>query len=72
MSIENENDFKVENFEQYFGDVDDVKRIIDECKTCGAKLVFNHYSDFKHLIIQETARCLECGGSNRKVIHVLN
>tara|TARA_R110002072_G_scaffold534_5_gene3794 strand:- start:51265 stop:51477 length:213 start_codon:yes stop_codon:yes gene_type:complete len=67
-----DTDFKFEKFEEYFGDVKQVKRQIDDCTVCGAKLVFTHLSDYKNLFIQETARCPECGGSNRKLIHILN
>ena len=65
-------DFKFENFEEYFGDAKQVKKIINDCKECGAKLVQTHLSDYNNLIVQETARCPECGGGNRKMIHTLN
>jgi hypothetical protein len=65
-------DFKFENQEQYFGTVEDVKKQIDECKVCGAKLLISHLSDQKNMIVQETARCLDCGCGNRRVFHVFN
>ena len=65
-------DFKFEHFEEYYGDVKQVRKIIDECKICGAKLILSHISDYKNLLVQETARCPECGSSNRKTIHILN
>lgn len=64
--------FKFERFEQYYGDIEQVKKIIDECQVCGAKLIQSHLSDYKHMMVQETARCPECGGGNRKVIHIIN
>jgi hypothetical protein len=67
-----ETDFKFEQFEEYFGDKDQVKKIMDECKVCGSKLMLSHMPDYKNLLVQETARCLECGCGNRKVIHTLN
>jgi len=65
-------DFKYEKYEEYYGDKIQVQKIIDDCKVCGTKLVFNHFSDFKNLMVQETARCPECGSGNRKIIHILN
>ena len=65
-------DFKFEKFEEYFGDISQVKRIIDECKYCGSKMVFSHLSDYKNLLVQETARCIECGNGKRKIIHIIN
>lgn len=67
-----DSDFKFESFEEYFGDVKQVKKIINECKICGSKLVLSHLSDYKNLIMQESARCPDCGQGNRKVIHIIN
>lgn len=67
-----EADFKYEKFEEYWGDIKQVKKIIDDCKICGSKLVLSHLSDYKNLLVQETARCPECGSGNRKIIHILN
>jgi hypothetical protein len=65
-------DFKFERFEEYFGTTEEVKRTMDECKVCGAKLLLSHMPDYKNLLVQETARCMDCGCGNRKVIHILN
>lgn len=65
-------EFKFENFEEYFGDADQVSKIINECEVCDAKLIHTHLSDYKNLCIQESSRCPECGHGNRKKIHVLN
>ena len=65
-------DFKFERFEEYFGGVDQVKKIMDDCQVCGAKLILSHMPDYKNLLVQETARCMECGAGNRKVIHIIN
>jgi hypothetical protein len=65
-------DFKLEKYEEYYGNIEQVKKIIDDCKICGGKLVISHLSDYKNLIVQENARCPECGNTNRKVIHVIS
>jgi hypothetical protein len=65
-------DFKFESFEEYFGDANQVKKTMDECKVCGAKLLLSHMPDYKNLLVQETARCMDCGCGNRRVIHILN
>ncbi len=66
------DDYKFACYESYYGGPEEVLKSIDECKRCGAKLVFGHLSDFKNLIIHESARCVDCGHENRKIIHVLN
>jgi ribosomal protein S27AE len=70
--MSSQSDFKFERFEEYLVSVDDVKKQIDECPVCGSKLLLSHMPDYKNLLVQETARCIECGASDRKVIHVLN
>jgi ssDNA-binding Zn-finger/Zn-ribbon topoisomerase 1 len=65
-------DFKFESFEEYFGDARQVKKTINECQICGSRLVFTHLSDYRNMFVQETARCPECGGNHKKLIHILN
>lgn len=67
-----DNDYKFESFEEYHGNADEVRKMIEECKYCGSKLMFGHLPDYKNLIMQETARCLECGQGNRRIIHIIN
>ncbi|MBT3983751.1 MAG: hypothetical protein HOE90_20520 [Bacteriovoracaceae bacterium] len=67
-----EEDYKFECFEEYFGDAENVKKIINKCRQCGSKMVFNHLPDYKNLLIQESARCMECGEGARKTICTLN
>ena len=66
-----DSSYKFENFVEYHG-IENVKKMIDKCSICGSKLMLTHLPDYKNLLVQETARCLECGSGNRKVIHVLN
>ncbi len=72
MASSSDFDFKFERFEEYFGDVKQVKKQIHECESCGANLIFTHLSDYKNLYVQESARCPECGGGSKKLLHVLN
>jgi len=65
-------DYNFEYLEKYFGTVDNVKKIIDECDHCGARMVFSHLPDYKSLLIQEIARCMDCGKKARRLIHILN
>jgi hypothetical protein len=67
-----ENNYKFESFVEYHGTVENVQKMIDKCQVCGSKLMLTHLPDYKNLLVQETARCLECGSGNRKVIHILN
>lgn len=72
MSSALKDEFTFERYETYYGCADNVKKIITECKVCKSKLILSHMPDYKNLIIQETARCIDCGAGNRKVIHILN
>lgn len=67
-----ETDYKFACYEEYYGSADEVKKSMNECKVCGAKLMLSHLPDYKNLLVQETARCLDCGNGNRRIIHVLN
>ena len=64
--------YKFEKFEDYFGDIKQVQRIIDECRICGSKLVFTHLSDYSNMLVQESGRCPECGDGSKKLIHIIN
>lgn len=68
----NDPDFKFENFVEYHGTIEDVEKKIEECEVCGSKLLLSHMPDYKNLLVQETARCMECGLGNRKIIHIIN
>lgn len=70
--MSSETDYKFEKFEEYWGDAKNVQKQIQNCKVCGSKLLLSHMPDYKNLLVQETARCIECGGGNRKNIHILN
>lgn len=67
-----EADYKFERFEEYWGTIAEVQAQIQNCKICGSKLLFSHMPDYKNLLVQETARCIECGSGNRKFIHIIN
>lgn len=67
-----DHDFKFEQFEEYYGDIGQVQKQIDDCRVCGEKLVFSHLSDYRNLLVQESARCPECGSNNTKLIHSIN
>ncbi len=59
-----ETDFKFESFEEYFGEADQVKKLIDECRVCGSKLLLSHMPDYKNMLVQETARCMAVANSS--------
>ncbi len=65
-------DFKIENYLEYQGTPEEVAKKIDECEFCGAKLLLSHLPDYRSLLVQETSRCLDCGGVHKKIIHALN
>jgi DNA-directed RNA polymerase subunit RPC12/RpoP len=67
-----ESNFNFEKFVEYYGSVKNVKKQINECKICGAKLSFSHLADYKNMLVQESSRCPECGHKNTKKIHIIN
>jgi len=67
-----EFDLEFEKFEEYYGDIKQVRKIMDECSNCGAHTVQTHLSDYTNLIIQENSRCPECGEGKKKKIHIIN
>lgn len=70
MSLE--NDFKFVRLEEYWGSAEEVQKKMKFCKVCGTKLLVSHIPDQKNLVVQETIRCIECGGSNTKTLHGIN
>ena len=61
-------------FEEYrdcFGDAGEVMKRHLLCSLCGGHLHFNHMADFRHGLIQETARCPDCGIRVRQRLHKL-
>jgi hypothetical protein len=61
-------------FEEYkdcFGDPGELMKRHLLCNLCGGHLHFNHMADFKHQLIQETARCPDCGIRVRQRLHKL-
>ena len=72
MSDGNNADYKIEYLEKYHGDSENVKKLIDDCPECGAKLVFQHFADYSNLLVHESAQCLDCEADDRKIISLLN
>ena len=68
----NSKDFEFETMEKYYGDEHQVKKTIEDCPVCGSKFVLTHNPDAGSLIVEESARCLDCDFGQRNVIHILN
>ena len=64
--------YEFEEYEKYYGDSVQVKKIIEDCPCCGSKFVMTHVPDAGSLIVEETSRCLDCDFGQKKVIHILN
>lgn len=61
-------------FEEYtdcFGEPNEVMKKHLLCTMCGGHLNFSHLSDFQNGLIQETARCPDCGVRIRQRLHKL-
>lgn len=62
------------SFEEYrdcFGTANDVMKRHLLCTLCGGHLHFNHLVDFRNNLMQETARCPDCGIRVRSRLHKL-
>ena len=61
-------------FEEYrdcFGEAVEMMKRHLLCPECGGHLHLNHLSNIRHGIIQETARCPDCGIRVRQRLHKL-
>jgi uncharacterized paraquat-inducible protein A len=65
-------DYKFEKFEEYYGEIEEVKKQVNHCPECDGQYRFTHLSDFKHLYVTETAKCIKCDHSVRKTVHIIN
>lgn len=65
-------EYKFEQFEEYYGEREEVEKQVNKCPVCSSPYRFTHYSDFKTLYVQETAKCIKCDHSVRKTIHIIN
>lgn len=66
------SEFRIEQYECYYGDEKQVKKTMNECEICGADLVHSHVGDFRNFFVQEVSQCLDCGEKPRKIFHALN
>ena len=66
------SDYQFEYFEKYIGTSEEVKEQVSHCSYCKSELIFSHLPDYKNLTLQEIRRCVKCGKSNAKTIHILN
>ena len=65
-------DFIFENYEEFFGDIRQVKRTMDNCHNCGNSMVHSHVTNYGDMLVQESSRCPECGGKKVKKIFPIN
>ena len=72
MHKNNEIDPNNTTFEEYkdcFGEANEVMKRLLLCTLCGGHLHFNHMTDFRSNLVQETARCPDCGIRIRQRLH---
>ena len=65
-------DYEIEYYEKYFGDADQVTKIVDTCPKCGSKFFFTHQTDRGNGVVKETASCTQCDYGQRRLLSVLN
>jgi DNA-directed RNA polymerase subunit RPC12/RpoP len=62
-----EQDFELEI--TFVGTADEVKEQMEICQACGSRLILKHFSDFTNLVMQEKAKCMECGTRVRNALY---
>lgn len=65
-------EFLIEKYEEYYGSVSQVLKIIEDCSLCGSKLILTHIGHMNDLFLEEKANCPDCGHKKIKTIHSLN
>lgn len=70
--MDRKSDYELESYEKYFGDVERVKRINEECPLCHKKFFFTHSMDHENFFMRETAICSHCDFGRRKIISCVN
>ena len=65
-------EFMFENFVEFFGDIQQVKKIMDTCQNCGNSVIHSHSADYSDMTIRESSRCPVCGGKKVSKIHSIN
>ncbi|WP_127714636.1 hypothetical protein [Halobacteriovorax sp. HLS] len=63
---------ELECFEKYHGDSEQVTKTIEDCPKCGKKMIITHWADTSTLVMEESAKCIECDYGSRKTLHSLN
>lgn len=58
-----------EEYHECYGEPLEVMRRLLLCHHCGGHLHFNHLTNFKQNLVQETARCPDCDLRVRNRIH---
>ena len=58
-----------EEYRECFGDTNDVMKRLLLCTLCGGHLHFNHMTDYRNNLVQETSRCPDCGIRIRSRLH---
>ena len=64
--------FRIETYEGFYGDENEVLAQMLLCKHCGQQLVQSHIPDYNHMMIQESSSCPDCGEHKEKVVHKIN
>ena len=57
---------------EYFRNLEKIKKSMNDCPHCGAALLLSHVSDYQNFLIQEHARCLDCGKEKKQDVFIIN
>jgi hypothetical protein len=70
--MNNKSYYQLDDYIEFYGNVEQVKKMMNHCSHCGAKLLQSHMPDYRHHVIQETLRCLDCGEGTTQKHYFIN
>ena len=62
-------EYELEFYEKYYGGVEEVKKIMENCPQCSSKMIISHVPDSLNLIMEEGRECPACGHTSKRVLH---
>jgi hypothetical protein len=66
------DDLEWDLLDEYFSEVQDALRAVNECMHCGTPLALEHQMDPISFKMVEVSECPQCGLERRKKVHSLN
>jgi len=72
MSVLKDYDYKIEDYQRFHGDADQVLEILEHCPECSETMFFSYIYDAKNLTTKETGTCPKCSFGQLKHIYLIS